>query len=59
MNKYFVFVIALTLGFSVIAQKKELKTAAKELKKNNLEAAVTALNAAEILMSQMQNTYSL
>ena len=31
MNKYFVLVIALTLGFSAIAQKKELKTAEKEL----------------------------
>ena len=55
MNKYFVFVLALTLGFSAIAQKKELKTAAKELKKNNLEAAVTALDAAEALMSQMDD----
>ena len=55
MNKYFVLVIALTLGFSAIAQKKELKTAAKELKKNNFEAAVTALDAAEALMSQMDD----
>jgi len=55
MNKYFVFVIALTLGFSAIAQKKELKTAVKELKKNNLEAAVTALNAAEAFLSQMDD----
>ncbi len=37
MKKYFVFAIALTLGFSAVAQKKELKTAAKELEKGNLK----------------------
>ena len=36
MKKYFVFVIALTLGFSAVAQKKEIKTATQRDSKGKL-----------------------
>ena len=40
MKKYFVFVISLTISFSAFAQKKEIKTATKEMAKGNYEKAV-------------------
>ncbi|MDA7724777.1 tetratricopeptide repeat protein [Flavobacteriaceae bacterium] len=57
MKKYFVLLIALTLGFSVVAQKKEIKTAAKELDKGNYEKAGVALDAAEALLGSMDEKY--
>ena len=57
MKKYFVFVIALTLGFSAVAQKKEIKTATKELAKGNYEKAGVALDAAEALLGSMDEKY--
>ena len=57
MKKYLVFVIALTLGFSAVAQKKEIKTAAKELDKGNFEKASAALDAAEALLGSMDEKY--
>ena len=57
MKKYFVLEIALTLGFSVVAQKKELKTADKELDKGNFEKAAVALDAAEALLGSMDDKY--
>ncbi|MDG1310167.1 MAG: hypothetical protein P8P13_06655, partial [Flavobacteriaceae bacterium] len=57
MKKYFVLLIALTLGFFVVAQKKEIKTAAKELDKGNYEKAGVALDAAEALLGSMDEKY--
>ncbi|MGB2143880.1 MAG: tetratricopeptide repeat protein [Flavobacteriaceae bacterium] len=57
MKKYFVLAIALTLGFSVVAQKKELKTADKELDKGNFEKAAVSLDAAEALLGSMDDKY--
>jgi len=57
MKKYFAFVIALTLGFSAVAQKKEIKTATKELAKGNYEKAGVALDAAEALLGSMDEKY--
>ena len=57
MKTYFVFAIALTLSFSAVAQKKEIKTATKELAKGNYEKAGVALDAAEALLSSMDEKY--
>ena len=57
MKKYFVLAIALTLGFSVVAQKKELKAANKEIDKENFEKATVALDAAETLLGSMDKKY--
>ncbi|MDG1373816.1 MAG: tetratricopeptide repeat protein [Flavobacteriaceae bacterium] len=57
MKKYLVFVIALALGFSAVAQKKEIKTAGKELDKENYEKAGAALDAAEGLLDSMDEKY--
>ena len=53
MKKYIVLALALTIGFSVVAQKKELKTAKKELAKGNYDKAGLALDAAEALFGSM------
>ena len=53
MKKYIVLALALTIGFSVFAQKKELKTAKKELAKGNYDKAGLALDAAEALFGSM------
>ena len=53
MKTYFVFVMSLTLSFSAFAQKKEIKTATKELAKGNYEKAGVALVAAEALLGSM------
>ena len=57
MNKYIALVIALTLGFSAVAQKKEIKTATKEISKGNYEKAGVALDAAEALLGSMDEKY--
>lgn len=57
MKKYFVLAIALTLGFSVVAQKKELKSANKEIDKGDFEKAGIALDAAEALIGSMDEKY--
>ena len=57
MKTYFVLAIALTLGFSVVAQKKELKAANKEIDKGNFEKATVALDAAETLLGSMDKKY--
>ena len=57
MKTYFVLAIALTLGFSAIAQKKEIKTAVKEINKGNYEKAAVALDAAEALLGSMDEKY--
>tara|TARA_B110000967_G_scaffold206140_1_gene252149 strand:+ start:1630 stop:2886 length:1257 start_codon:yes stop_codon:yes gene_type:complete len=57
MKKCFVFVIALTLSFSAVAQKKEIKTATKELAKGNYEKAGAALDAAEAFLDTMEEKY--
>lgn len=57
MKNYFVLLIALTLGFSVVAQKKEIKTATKEIDKGNYEKAGVALDAAEALLGSMDEKY--
>ncbi|MBT7851174.1 MAG: tetratricopeptide repeat protein [Formosa sp.] len=57
MKKYLVFVIVLALGFSAVAQKKEIKTAGKELDKENYEKAGAALDAAEGLLDSMDEKY--
>ena len=57
MKKYFVFVISLTLSFSAFAQKKEIKTATKEMAKGNYEKAGLALDAAEALLGSMDEKY--
>ena len=57
MKKYLVFVIALALGFSAVAQKKEIKTAGRELDKGNYEKAGAALDVAEGLLNSMDEKY--
>ena len=57
MKTYFVFVIALSLSFSAVAQKKEIKTATKELVKGNYEKAGAALDAAEAFLGSMEEKY--
>lgn len=49
-------ILAITLGMmslGVMAQKNELKTAEKAIKKNDFSSAVTAVTAAEALLSNM------
>ena len=57
MKTYFALAIALILGFSAVAQKKEIKTAGKELDKGNYEKAAVALDAAEALLGSMDEKY--
>ena len=57
MKKYIVFALALTLGFSAVAQKKELKTAKKALAKGDFEKAEIALDAAEVFLVSMEDKY--
>ena len=49
--------MSLTLSFSAFAQKKEIKTATKELAKGNYEKAGVALDAAEALLGSMDEKY--
>ena len=53
MKKYLIFGLLLAFASSVEAQKKELKTASKALNKANFEQASSALDAAEALISSM------
>ena len=57
MKNYLVMALALTLGFSAVAQKKELRSAKKALLKENYENAGVALDAAEALLSTMDDKY--
>tara|TARA_B110001450_G_scaffold205685_1_gene195684 strand:+ start:75 stop:1346 length:1272 start_codon:yes stop_codon:yes gene_type:complete len=57
MKKYIVLALALTIGFSAVAQKKELRTAKKELAKGNYDKAGIALDAAEALLGSMEEKY--
>lgn len=57
MKTYVVFAMALTLSFSAVAQKKEIKTATKELAKGNYEKAGVALDAAEAFLDSMEEKY--
>jgi len=57
MKKYIVFALALTLGFSAVAQKKELKTAKKALAKGDFDKAGIALDAAEAFLVSMEDKY--
>tara|TARA_B110000483_G_C18147027_1_gene523896 strand:- start:389 stop:1660 length:1272 start_codon:yes stop_codon:yes gene_type:complete len=57
MKKYIVFVFALTLSFSTVAQKKELRTAKKALSKGDYVKAGAALDAAEVLLESMESKY--
>jgi len=57
MKTYVVFAMALTLSFSAVAQKKEIKTATKELAKGNFEKAGVALDAAEAFLDSMEEKY--
>ena len=57
MKTYLALAIALILGFSAVAQKKEIKTAGKELDKGNYEKAAVALDAAEALLGSMDEKY--
>jgi tetratricopeptide (TPR) repeat protein len=53
MKKHLIFGLLLALTWSINAQKKELRTANKAIGKANFEQASTALDAAEALMSSM------
>jgi tetratricopeptide (TPR) repeat protein len=57
MKNYLVLALALTLGFSLHAQKKELRSARKALLKENYENAGVALDAAETLLPTMNDKY--
>ena len=57
MKKHIVLALALTIGFSAVAQKKELRTAKKELAKGNYDKAGIALDAAEALLGSMEAKY--
>ena len=57
MKKYILLALALTIGFSAVAQKKELRTAKKELAKGNYDKAGIALDAAEALLGSMEAKY--
>tara|TARA_B110000003_G_scaffold274900_1_gene316042 strand:+ start:2449 stop:3726 length:1278 start_codon:yes stop_codon:yes gene_type:complete len=57
MKNYLVLALALTLGFSLHAQKKELRSAKKALLKENYENAGVALDAAEALLESMDDKY--
>lgn len=53
MKKYLSYVLVIISLCSVFAQKKELRTAAKELTKGNFEKANISLDAAENLITSM------
>jgi len=57
MKKYILLALVLTIGFSAVAQKKELKSAKKALLKENYENAGVALDAAEALLATMNDKY--
>ena len=55
MKKYIILGIIMMLFGSVSAQKKELRSAGKELDRGNFEKAMLALNAAEALLESMDD----
>lgn len=55
MKNYLIFGLLLTFAWSINAQKKELRTAGKELGKGNFEKAATALSAAELVFDAMDD----
>ena len=55
MKNYLIFGLLLTFAWSINAQKKELRTAGKELDKGNFEKAATALSAAELVFDAMDD----
>ena len=57
MKNYLILALALSLVFSALAQKKELKTATKALVKGDFEKAGVALDAAELLLDSMEDKY--
>ena len=57
MKQYLVLALAITLGFSAVAQKKQLRTAKKALAKGNYEKAEIALDEAEALLGSMEAKY--
>ena len=57
MKQYLVLALAIALGFSAVAQKKELRTAKKALLKENYQNAGIALDAAEALLETMYDKY--
>ena len=55
MKNYLIFGLLLTFVWSINAQKKELRTAAKELDRGNFEKAFAALTAAASFMDAMDD----
>ena len=55
MKNYLIFGLLLTFVWSINAQKKELRTAAKELDRGNFEKASAALTAAASFMDAMDD----
>lgn len=53
MKRYLIFGLLLVFFGSATAQKKELRTALKELDKGNYEKVSIALDAAEVMLSSM------
>ncbi len=53
MKNYLIFGLLLTFAWSINAQKKELRTAGKELDRGNFEKASTALSAAASFLDAM------
>lgn len=55
MKKHLIFGLTVAFALSLQAQKKELRTAGKELDKGNFEKASVALTSAEALFSAMDD----
>ena len=55
MKNYLIFGLLLTFVWSINAQKKELRTAGKELDRGNFEKASAALTAAASFMDAMDD----
>ena len=55
MKKHLIFGLTIAFALTLQAQKKELRTASKELDRGNFDKASTALSAAESLLSVMDD----
>jgi len=55
MKKHLIFGLTIAFALSLQAQKKELRTAGKELDRGNFDKAATALTAAESFSSSMDD----
>ncbi len=53
MRKQIIFLSALLIGLTVMAQKEEIKTAEKEIKIQNFPAAIVALEQADALIANV------